>query len=54
MRGAIYAREQNQLVPWSRAVFEAYWGDDQDISQPGVLEVLASKVGLDAAALLAA
>ena len=54
MRGAIFAGEREQLVPWSRAVFEAYWGDDQDISQPEVLEALAAKVGLDPAALLAA
>ena len=54
MRGAIFAEEHDRLVPWSRAVFEAYWGDDQDISQAAVLEALASKVGLDPAALLAA
>ncbi len=54
MRGAIYAQEQDQLVPWSRAVFEAYWGDDQDISQPEVLATIAADVGLDADALLAA
>ena len=41
-------------MAWSRAVFEAYWGDDQDISQAAVLEALASKSGLDPAALLAA
>ena len=54
MRGAIFAEEQGRLVAWSRAVFEAYWGDDQDISQAAVLEALASKSGLDPAALLAA
>ena len=28
---------QGKLVPFARAVFEAYWGDDQDISQDAVL-----------------
>jgi 2-hydroxychromene-2-carboxylate isomerase len=54
MRGAIFATEQGQLVPWSRAVFEAYWGDDQDISQPEVLKKVAAGVGLDPDALSAA
>jgi len=54
MRGAIFAEEQGQLVPWSTAVFEAYWGDDKDISQADVLADLARAVGLDPEALPAA
>jgi len=54
MRGAIYAEEQGQLIAWSKAVFEAYWGDDRDISQPEVLAEIAGEIGLDADVLLAA
>ena len=54
MRGAIFAGEHGLLEAWSQAVFEAYWGDDQDISQAQVLEKLAADVGLDPAALSAA
>jgi 2-hydroxychromene-2-carboxylate isomerase len=54
MRGAIFAAEQNAIVPWSDAVFRAYWCDNRDISQPEVLAELASAVGLDAPALLTA
>lgn len=54
MRGAIYAEEQGHVIAWSKAVFEAYWGDDRDISQPEVLAAIAGEIGLDADALLAA
>jgi len=53
MRGALAAEERDRLVPWSRACFEAYWGRDEDLSQDGVLEHLAVRVGLDPAWLLA-
>jgi 2-hydroxychromene-2-carboxylate isomerase len=54
MRGAIYAEEQGLIVPYSRAVFEAYWGDNRDISQGEVLDDICSAVGLDGKALLQA
>jgi 2-hydroxychromene-2-carboxylate isomerase len=41
-------------VPYSTAVFEAYWGDDRDISQDDVLADICAEVGLDGKALLAA
>jgi len=44
----------DQLVPFATAVFEAYWSEDQDISQDGVLREICARVGLDADALLAA
>jgi len=44
----------DQLVPFATAVFETYWGDDQDISQDAVLRGACARVGLDADALLAA
>ncbi|MGH0029451.1 MAG: 2-hydroxychromene-2-carboxylate isomerase [Myxococcota bacterium] len=48
MRGAFVAEEHGCLPAWCRAVFEAYWGDLQDISRDEVLEPLVAKVGLDA------
>jgi 2-hydroxychromene-2-carboxylate isomerase len=45
MRGCIWlARE---MVPFATAVFEAYWGDDKDISQDAVLTEICNKVGVD-------
>ena len=54
MRGAIFAAEQGATVPWSDAVFRAYWCDNRDISQPEVLADLAPGAGLNAASLLEA
>jgi 2-hydroxychromene-2-carboxylate isomerase len=53
MRGVIAAAERNALVPFARAVFEAYWGDLKDIGQTDVIADVATSVGLDAQALLA-
>jgi 2-hydroxychromene-2-carboxylate isomerase len=44
----------DRLVPFATAVFEAYWGGDQDISQDAVLREICARVGLDADDLLAA
>ena len=52
MRAVIAADEQGRLVPFARGLFEAYWGNDEDISQPSVLDAAASRAGLDGAALL--
>lgn len=54
MRGALVAEAHGKLVAWSRAGFEAYWGEDRDLSQDGEIEALAQRVGLDPAATLAA
>ncbi len=48
MRGAFYAEEEGKISPYSRAVFEAYWGDLRDISQEDVLREIVEAVGLDA------
>ena len=53
MRCVIAADEQGVLVPLSRALFEAYWGDLKDIGQMGVLKDVVASVGLDPAAVLA-
>ena len=47
MRGAFVAEEQGRISEYSRAVFEAYWGNDLDISQDAVLQPLVEKLGLD-------
>ncbi|MDZ7783747.1 MAG: 2-hydroxychromene-2-carboxylate isomerase [Halioglobus sp.] len=49
MRGAFYAAEQHLLVPYSRAVFETYWGGETpDIADDAVLAGICERVGLDA------
>ncbi len=48
MRGALVAGDEGRLPAFCRAVFEAYWGEDRDISQELVLAELATGVGLDA------
>lgn len=53
MRGCFVAAEHDRLVPFARAVFEAYWGDLEDISSPEVLGRVAARAGVDAGELLA-
>lgn len=54
MRACFYAEADGQLVPFARAVFEAYWGEMRDISQDQVVAEIAAQAGLDPAATLAA
>ena len=55
MRGAFYAEEQGLLIPYSRAVFAAYWGGvNPDIASDAVLLDICLQVGLDAEAFFAA
>jgi 2-hydroxychromene-2-carboxylate isomerase len=44
---------EGKLVPFALATFEAYWGDDNDISQIPVLRDICGKAGVDADWLLA-
>ena len=46
MRGCIFLGKD--MVPFARAVFEAYWGEDQDISQDAVLADICKRAGVDA------
>ena len=48
LRGAFVAIEQGTISPYSRAMFEAYWCYDRDISQEDVLRDIVSKAGMDA------
>lgn len=48
LRGALVALEHTgKFLPYSYRVFEAYWGEDQDISQDEVLRKIVAAVGLD-------
>ncbi|MDR3469428.1 MAG: 2-hydroxychromene-2-carboxylate isomerase [Xanthobacteraceae bacterium] len=47
MRGCLLVAPQGKLVAFARAVFEAYWGDDQDISQDAVLAEVSARTGID-------
>lgn len=51
MRGCIFLGRE--MVPFARAVFEIYWGEDQDISQDAVLTEVCQRVGVDPQKLLA-
>ena len=51
MRGCIFLG-QDKMVAFARAVFEIYWGEDQDISQDAVLTEVCKRVGVDAQKLL--
>lgn len=46
MRGAFFAAQEQMLVPYARAVFNAYWGELRDISQNDVIADLVTEVGL--------
>ncbi|MCR6736582.1 MAG: 2-hydroxychromene-2-carboxylate isomerase [Afipia sp.] len=55
MRGCIWVQQQHpdKLVPFAKAVFRSYWGDDQDISKDEVLAKICERAGLDPAKFLA-
>ena len=47
MRGCIFLDKEGKLLPFARAVFEIYWGEDKDISQDAVLAEVCRRVGVD-------
>ena len=49
MRGAFVAEERGRISPYSRRVFESYWGEDRDIGQDAVMRDIVRAVGLDEA-----
>jgi 2-hydroxychromene-2-carboxylate isomerase len=53
MRACIAAQEEGKLIPYAKACFEAYWGDEKDISQRDVLLDVCKKAGLDGDQILA-
>lgn len=54
LRAALAAEAAGRLVPFTHAVYRAYWGEGQDLSQPEVVSAAAGRAGLDGPALLAA
>jgi len=54
MRGCIALAPQGGMVPFARAAFEAYWGDDRDISQDAVIADVCAKAGVAAGPLFEA
>jgi len=53
MRGCLWLEPQAKLVPFATAVFEAYWGRDEDISKDEVLAAICRRCGIDESAFLA-
>ena len=53
MRGCLWLQPQNRLLPFATAVFEAYWGRDEDISQDAVLADICAHCGIEPAAFFA-
>jgi 2-hydroxychromene-2-carboxylate isomerase len=54
LRAAFAAERSGQLVPFTHALFRAYWAEGKDVSDPAVVEAAATGAGLDGAALVAA
>ena len=53
MRGCIWMESQGKLLPFARAVFEAYWTREEDISQDAVLLKICAQMGVDGDTFLA-
>ena len=51
MRGCIFAGKD--IVPFARAVFEAYWSEDKDISKDEVLSEICRRLSIDPQKFLA-
>lgn len=47
MRGAFLALDQGKLPAYATAAFEAYWGDDRDLSKEDVLADIATRAGIE-------
>ncbi len=53
MRGCLLLEPKGKLVAFARAAFEAYFGEDQDISRDEVLGAICSRIGVDPQEFLA-
>ena len=53
LRAAFAAEKAGKLVPYTHAMFRAYWAEGRDISDPAVVADVATRAGLDGAALVA-
>ena len=54
LRGALFAIERDCIGAYSARVFQAYFGEDRDISRDEVLRPIVEAVGLDPEAFFAA
>jgi 2-hydroxychromene-2-carboxylate isomerase len=53
MRGCLLLEPKGKLVEFATAVFEAYWSNDLDISDDGVLTGICERTGVDPASFFA-
>ena len=53
LRAAFAAEKAGKLVPFTHAVYRAYWAEGRDVSDPAVVGEAASRAGLDPATILA-
>ena len=53
MRGCLWLEPQGKLLPFATAVFQAYWGRDEDIAQDTVLAGLCRQCGIEPEAFFA-
>ncbi len=53
MRGCLWLAPKGQLPAFAKAVFEAYWAREEDISQDAVLLAICQQFGIDGAEFLA-
>lgn len=50
MRGCVWLEQPERMLPFARAVFEAYWGREEDIADDAVLTRICQQCGIDPAA----
>ena len=53
LRAAFAAEKVGKLVPYTHAMFRAYWVEGRDLSDAAVVAEVATRAGLDGAALVA-
>jgi 2-hydroxychromene-2-carboxylate isomerase len=53
MRACILLAPEGKLVAFARAAFEAYWGEDQDISRDEVVEAICRAAGVEPSRVVA-
>lgn len=47
MRGCLWLEPQGQMLPFARAIFEAYWTREEDIADDAVLARICTECGID-------
>ncbi|MGH7022181.1 MAG: 2-hydroxychromene-2-carboxylate isomerase [Caulobacteraceae bacterium] len=48
MRACLVVEPEGKLVDFARAVFEAYWSRDEDVSQDAILQAICARAGVGA------